>query len=178
MLQHTITAPLNPTRVVILGAQGFVGKAATSILKRHGVPMLAFGRNDLDLLSGDAADRLAKLLRSTDSLLVISARAPVKNAEMLLENIRMMAPVCKALTSSPVRHVVYISSDAVYKDSKTPLTEASCAEPESLHGAMREVSERFEQFRREPLLIGSIDTATNRPPNSYAMAHRHSNCTN
>jgi nucleoside-diphosphate-sugar epimerase len=35
-----------------------------------------------------------------------------------------------------VAHVLYVSSDAVYKDSAEPLSEASCAEPGSLHGVM------------------------------------------
>jgi nucleoside-diphosphate-sugar epimerase len=40
------------------------------------------------------------------------------------------------LKARPVAHVVYISSDAVYKDSPDALHEDSCAEPGSLHGVM------------------------------------------
>jgi nucleoside-diphosphate-sugar epimerase len=55
---------------------------------------------------------------------------------MLRENLVMGEAVCEALKAKPVAHVVYISSDAVYKDSPGPLDEASCAEPGSLHGLM------------------------------------------
>jgi nucleoside-diphosphate-sugar epimerase len=48
----------------------------------------------------------------------------------------MMSAVCDAITSTPPAHVIYVSSDAVYADSDAPLTEASCAQPSSLHGAM------------------------------------------
>ena len=65
-----------------------------------------------------------------------SAKAPVKNPAMLLENLRMAEVACAALQRSPVAHLIYISSDAVYKDSPQPLSEDSCAEPGSLHGIM------------------------------------------
>src|SRR3546814_21138092 len=55
---------------------------------------------------------------------------------MLERNIRMMNSVVGALRARPVEHAIYVSSDAVYKDSDRPLTEASCAEPGSLHGVI------------------------------------------
>ena len=48
---------------------------------------------------------------------------------MMIENIGMMATVCDALDASPVAHLVYISSDAVYADRPVPLTETSPAAP-------------------------------------------------
>src|SRR3954462_12389768 len=136
MLEHLCKDLETPSRVVILGARGFVGAAAEQMLHNHHVPVLSLGRSEIDLVSDDASDRLVHQLRPDDSLLVISARAPVKDGTMLVENVKMMQTICKAIATSPPRHVVYISSDAVYRDSKKPLTERSCAEPGSLHGAM------------------------------------------
>jgi nucleoside-diphosphate-sugar epimerase len=85
------------------------------------------------------------LLESSDALVFVSARAPCKDLAMLRENLVMAEAVCTALRTVPVSHLVYISSDAVYKDSPRPLTEVSCAEPGSLHGVMhlaREVALR------------------------------------
>src|SRR3546814_17815290 len=62
---------------------------------------------------------------------------------MLERNIRMMNSVVGALRARPVEHAIYVSSDAVYKDSDRPLTEASCAEPGSLHGVMHLARERM-----------------------------------
>ena len=55
---------------------------------------------------------------------------------MLIENLQMGKAVCEALQKSPVKHVAYISSDAVYVDSDSPLSEESYAQPGSLHGIM------------------------------------------
>ena len=112
MLEHLNRSAENPSRLVILGARGFVGAAAERLLRARGVPVLPLGRAELDLLSSDAAERLARELRPSDSVLVISARAPVKNAGMLVDNVRMMENVCKAFAGTTLRHVVYVSSDA------------------------------------------------------------------
>ena len=137
MIEHLNGGVSTPARVVILGARGTAGGAAERLLKARGAPVLSLGQEELDLLSSDAAQRLRRDLRSDDSLLVISARAPVKDAAMLAENVRMMEHICKALanngTSPPRLHQF---GQAVYADSKLPLTEQSCAEPGSLHGAM------------------------------------------
>lgn len=136
MLQHTCTPPQKPARAVVLGAGGFIGGAILHRLQAAGVPTLPLGRPAFDLFSADAADQLAAALRPDDTFIFVSARAPVKNPGMLLENLRMGETVCAALQRQPVGHVAYISSDAVYRDSNQPLTESSCAEPGSLHGVM------------------------------------------
>lgn len=136
MLAHLNANPTNPSRVVILGAGGFVSGAAQRRLQAIGVPTLALSRQDLDLSHLDATTQLATYLRPDDSLLFVAAKAPVKSAAMLIDNIRIGKTLCDALSLVRVKHVVYISSDAVYADNPQPLTEDSCAQPNSLHGVM------------------------------------------
>ena len=175
MLQHFHSAPQNPTRVVVLGAGGFIGGAVMRRLAREGIPAAGLGRPGLDLLAPDAAATLGKALRPTDTLVFVSAKAPVKNAAMLLENLRMAEAVAGALQQRAVSHVIYISSDAVYKDSPEPLHEASCAEPGSLHGVMhlaREVLLRSVfsgplAFIRPTLVHGLDDPHNGYGPNRF-----------
>jgi nucleoside-diphosphate-sugar epimerase len=175
MLEHLAIGTENPSRVVIMGARGFVGGAAERLLLARRVSVLPLGRVELDLLSGDAAERLARELRPDDSVLVISARAPVKDAGMLVENVRMMENICRALATASPRHVVYVSSDAVYRDSKAPLTEQSCAEPSSLHGAMHLARELILKsvisaplaVLRPSLLYGASDPHNGYGPNRF-----------
>ncbi len=136
MLEHLNSSARVPRRVVIVGAQGFVGRASAQLLASQGVPVLPLGRAEADLPAAGTASRLSRELRPDDAVVMISARAPCKDAAMLVDNVRMMECVCQALAPASVSHVIYISSDAVYRDSRTPLTEESCAEPNSLHGAM------------------------------------------
>lgn len=136
MLTHLAEPGYVPARAVVLGAHGFVGRAAVRSLGVAGTPLLCLGRRDIDLLDPGAAEALAARLQPDDVVVVVSARAPVKNGTMLAENVGMISAVCDAIAAVPPAHVVYVSSDAVYADSDALLTEASCAEPSSLHGAM------------------------------------------
>lgn len=175
MLLHIEPFPKAPMRVVVLGANGFVGSSIMSLLTTTSVATLPLGRNEIDLLSLNARDRLTSVLRLDDTLVVVSAKAPCRNSEMLLENIRMMATVCSALEQAPVAHVVYISSDAVYRDSDKPLTETSCAEPNSLHGAMHLARELMLKsivkspmaILRPSLLYGAGDPHNGYGPNRF-----------
>src|SRR5215831_16697442 len=66
----------------------------------------------------------------------VLALAPTRNNAMLIDNLRMAEAVCAALAAQPVAHLAYISSDAIYSDDANPVTERSCQQPSSLHGAM------------------------------------------
>lgn len=176
MLTLTASTPTRPERVVIMGAGGFVGRASAAALKAEGVHTVALSRKDVDLLAPDGATRLVRHLTPTTTLLVTSAVAPVKNSHMLLENLRMMQAVIEAVTITPVAHLIYISSDAVYADSDVPLTEASPAAPNSLHGAMhltREVMLKSELagipqvFVRPTLIFGPGDPHNGYGPNRF-----------
>jgi UDP-glucose 4-epimerase len=170
MLKHQNDASNPPKRVVIMGAAGFVGGAIAARLARESVPVLALGRKEVDLLASDAGTKLAALLKPEDAFVAVSARAPCKTPEMLVENATMAAAMAAALAKSPVSHVVNISSDAIYADSREPLTERSCASPDSLHGAMhlaREVALRSATKAPFASLRPTLVYGANDPHNGY-----------
>src|SRR6185503_4763993 len=156
--------PAKPLRVVVMGAGGFVGQASAR------------------LLNSDGVGRLASYLTPETALIVTSALAPCKDVPMLLANLRMMEAVLTAVKSCPVRHLVYVSSDAVYKDSPGLLSETSCAEPASLHGVMhltREVMLKNELpdvpqvLVRPTLIFGPGDPHNGYGPNRFLrLAHQ------
>jgi UDP-glucose 4-epimerase len=167
MLNHNNPSQLSPSRVVIVGAQGFVGKTLKRILDNENISNLGVGRQEVDLLDPNAADSLVEIFAEGDALVMISAEAPVKNNEMLENNIRMMSSVCQAIVKKKIAHLIYVSSDAVYADSSKPLTEGSCAEPESLHGVMH--------LAREVMLKNSFSgpLAIIRPTLIYGLQDPH-----
>jgi UDP-glucose 4-epimerase len=175
MLTHLLSPPNRPPRAVVLGAAGFVGAASVRHLHALGIETLALSRAELDLVGPGAADALRKRLCPDDTLVFTSARAPCKDAAMLIENVRMAEAVCTAITGIPLGHLVYVSSDAVYRDSSEPLTEASCAEPASPHGAMhlaREILIRAAfsgplGIIRPTLIYGSDDPHNGYGPNRF-----------
>jgi nucleoside-diphosphate-sugar epimerase len=175
MITNLHESPRKPARVIVLGAGGFIGGATARRLRSDAIEVVELGRESCDLVAADAAARLTEKLRPDDTLVFVSAHAPVKNVAMLIENIRMGEAVCAALKDRPVAHVVYISSDAVYRDSAEPISESSCAEPGSLHGVMhltREVMLRSEfsgllAFVRATLTYGIEDPHNGYGPNRF-----------
>jgi len=136
VLEHLNPVRRAPSRVVIIGAGGFVGGAIGDQLAADKIPILPLTRKELDLLKPEASATLQRLLRADDSVVFVSALAPTRNNAMLIDNLRMAEAVCAALAAQPVAHLAYISSDAVYSDDDNPVTERSCQQPSSLHGAM------------------------------------------
>jgi len=168
MLEHLNTIPAEPSRVVVLGAGGFVGGQAATKLEADGIPVLRLTRAELDLLTQGAAEKLAGLLKPEDCLVVVSAMAPCKNAAMLADNVAMMNTVCLALEKAPVAHVIYISSDAVYSDSDGSLREDSVTAPDNLHGMMHVARELMLKS-----VLGEIPLAILRPSLLYGLDDPH-----
>ena len=175
MLTHCLPSPIVPDRAVIVGSGGFVGKAVVAKLLARGVPVAGIARQDIDLLSDDAATRLTSMLRKSDRLVMIAAQAPVKTSAMLIDNLRMMAAVCTALASVSLEYVTYVSSDAVYADADVPLSETSCAHPASLHGVMHLARELMlaDAYKgplcilRPTLIYGAADPHDGYGPNRF-----------
>src|SRR5258706_2003914 len=175
VLEHSNPVRKAPSRVVIIGAGGFVGGAIGARLTADEVPMLALTRNELDLLKPEALATLQRLLRADDSVVFVSALAPTRNNAMLIDNLRMAEAVCAALAAQSIAHLVYISSDAVYSDDANPVTERSCQQPSSLHGAMHLAREVMLQtafklplaILRPTLIYGAKDPHNGYGPNRF-----------
>lgn len=154
MLKHLNVVSLPPKRVVVMGAFGFVGREVVRRLQRDQVPVLALGRGEVDLLAPNASRLLRSFLQPDDAFVAVSARAPVKNVDMLVENLIMARAMVGALEAASVSHIVNVSSDAIYADSTSPLSENSSAAPESLHGVMHLARElMFRAELKEPLAM-------------------------
>ncbi|MBI3706211.1 MAG: SDR family oxidoreductase [Proteobacteria bacterium] len=175
MLDHRNPTPKPPSRAVVIGAGGFVGGAILRKLRADGIDAVSLTRRELDLTVEGAAEQLAAMLRPDDSVVVVSAVAPAKTIAQLMLNLRMVEAACAALAKSPVVHLVYISSDAVYADDANPVTERSCCQPSSLHGMMHAARELMLKSAtkapyavlRPTLIYGAADPHNGYGPNRF-----------
>lgn len=175
MLANINTSSINPSRVVVLGGNGFIGNAILSRFQESGIEVEGLGRPHFDLLVPQAEQKLANFLRPDDTLVFVSAKAPCRNTASLIENLQMAQVVIAALKLQKISHLIYISSDAVYRDSDKPIDEYSCAEPGSIHGTMhlaREVALKNEldlplAIIRPTLVYGIKDPHNGYGPNSF-----------
>ena len=175
MLEHLNATPVKPERAVVIGAGGFVGGAINRRLTASGATTLALTRQQIDLMAADASQKLRTALKPNDSVVVVSAIAPAKNVAMLMQNLRMAEAVCEALTATPIHHLVYISSDAVYADDANPVTEESYCAPSTPHGMMHAARELMLKtatqapvaMLRPTLVYGAGDPHNGYGPNRF-----------
>jgi UDP-glucose 4-epimerase len=157
MLTHRNAHPEKPARVVVLGAGGVLGKALLKRLKTDGIAVLGLGSSEIDLTEPTAAEELLALLRADDAVVFLSALTPDKGRDIatLIKNLRMAEAVASAVAAVQCRHVVYMSSDAVYPFGNGTVDEATPADPIDLYGVMHKA--------REVMMISAV------PANALAI---------
>src|SRR5262245_26516042 len=177
MLTHSNAVAAAPSRVVILGATGFVGAKLTNRLFEEGVLVLPLSTQDIDLSTQGADKQLSELLLPTDTIVFLSAisRAKGRNGAAFMSNMKMAQAVCAATTIVRPKHLIYASSDAVYPFTQVILTEKSLAAPVDLYGAMHRARELLLGTEcsiplgilRFTAIYGGTDTHNSYGPNRF-----------
>ena len=162
-------------RVVVLGSNSFIAKNFIKLLKNNGIPNLGLTRAECDFENPESINILSNIIDDNDTIIFIAANAPVKNNEMFLSNIKISNNICASLSNKKFKHLIYISSDAVYYDAKGLLNEMSFCQPASLHGSMHYSREVMIQsvikspicIIRPTLIYGINDPHNGYGPNSF-----------
>jgi len=174
MLTHLHATPTPPSRVVILGARGFLSRHLQTALEAGGVPFVALASSEIDLTKPESVDQLAARIRPDDAVVMMSTLTPDKGRDVgtLMLNLRMGEHVCGALAKVPCAHFVYLSSDAVYDAHQIPLDEDSTREPMDLYALTHTAREMM--FASVLERTGSTFCIL-RPTNIYGPGDTHSN---
>jgi len=162
-------------RVVIIGSSGIISKNLQNKLKNNRINHLVIGSKKINLLKPKSFISLRKKIKKNDTIVFIAAEAPVKNEKMLINNLIMSSTLVTALKNKILRQFIYISSDAVYADSKKKINEKSLKAPDSFHGLMHLSREKtFQSYFSKNLLIlrptliyGKEDTHLGYGPNKF-----------
>src|ERR1700722_17980393 len=143
MLVHGQDSPTRPTRVVILGARGFVAHALVAGLAADKVEVLAIGSAAVDLCDSASVPHLAATLRGGDVVVMAAALTPEKGRDTatMMKNMLMAEHVAAAIKGIPIAQLVYFSSDAVYGGQLSQATESTPAAPGDLYGLMHRARE-------------------------------------
>jgi nucleoside-diphosphate-sugar epimerase len=174
---HGHPEPQNPSRVVLLGGGGFLGKALASILGRARIGVLSLGSRDLDLSAPEAMEQLAERLTPSDALVMLAAITPDKGRDRmsLIRNLAMMHAACSAIERAGCAHLVYFSSDAVYGLGLARVSEETLPTPQDLYGTMHLAREAMARglagvpvlVLRPTLVYGPGDTHSSYGPNRF-----------
>jgi nucleoside-diphosphate-sugar epimerase len=180
MIVHTNSKPVKPSRVLVLGALGFVGKELVKHLSAQGIACLPLDLPEIDLLQSESVDKLANIIKPEDMLVFTSALTPEKGKDRgtMLKNIHMAEHVCLTLEKTGCSHVVYMSSDAVYGSGKRLLNEKSPCEPDNFYGMGHYLREQMIRgvcsqknisltILRSSAIYGAGDTHNSYGPNRF-----------
>lgn len=176
-LSHAHTNPQKPTRVVVLGSGGFLGKPLLQACAAAGIASLGLASKDIDLTDTSAGAQLAQRLRPMDVLIFLAALTPDKGRDSatLMRNLAMCRAVCEATRSVQLAQLVYASSDAVYSFDTSLISEQTPPVSVDLYGGMHRMRELILSAEaKAPLamlritgIYGAGDTHNSYGPNRF-----------
>lgn len=165
-------------KILILGSNGFVAKSLRGYLKTKKVKFKSVSKKQINFLKNNSSTKLKNITKNLKNytLVIISAIAPAKNIDDYHKNIIIIKNIIKSLKSENIKKIIYISSDAVYSDTKKKITENSKTNPSSIHGAMHLHREKLLKIfyslkkitiLRPTLIYGKNDTHNSYGPNKF-----------
>jgi UDP-glucose 4-epimerase len=167
---------MNTSKLHIIGSNGFIGKTVIKMLENSEINFNLISRNEIDLLSSKAIKYFEQNVNDNDSILFIAAEAPCKTDRNYHNNIIMANNFLAGIKHLELRTFGYVSSDAVYKDSQSLLSENSPVGVKGLHGQMHlareslfksSVNAKYIFVARPTLIYGNEDPHNGYGPNRF-----------
>ncbi len=165
-------------KVLVIGCNGFIGKALTQALAASDFVVDAVSSRDLDLTDSKSILPLADKIKSCDHLVMLSCLTPDKGKDTntLMKNILMAKHVCDAILQQENRpHVIYFSADAVYNFEEPLIHEETPPSPIDTYGSMHRTRELIFMeavpnqlaIIRSTLVYGPGDSHNSYGPNRF-----------
>ena len=164
-------------RIVIFGSSGFVGQSVLGYLKNLANLIIEINSSTLDLTLSSSSDLIKNYIKDGDIIIFISAKAPCRDGKEFLDNLNMIKNFKQGILNLGIKplKLLYVSSDAVYSDSKNLINEESEKFPDNLHGLMHllrenELKESFKNILtivRPTLIYGRSDPHNGYGPNKF-----------
>jgi UDP-glucose 4-epimerase len=174
---------MTKTRIIFIGSNSFIAKNVINELSKFNYNIVKITRKLIDLDKQTSIKKLHSIIKDGDIIFFAAGIVPVKNNLMLLKNIKMIDNFIKGVDTIKIKHIYYLSSDAVYSDSMKPLNESSLTKPDNFHGLMH-LSREFilkNTFKntdltifRPTLVFGIDDPHNGYGPNSFYRLAKNS----
>lgn len=150
--------------IAVIGGSGFIGQEICKVLMKKNLQHFSLSSDVMNLLCANSVGELSDKLNHSDVIIFCSALAPCKDVKMFRENVQMVENFISHVKKD--KRLIYLSSDAVYDDTMSRITEDSDCRPTSIHGLMH--------ITREYLLKSHFtDLAIVRPTLVYGFGDPH-----
>jgi len=165
-------------RIVVIGHTGFIGKAIFNKLTNKEVNCIGLSSNEANLLLEEDNKNIEESINNNDSIIFVSALAPCKDSDMYNKNLIMINNFIKSISNKSIKHILYVSSDAIYQDSMDLITEQHGKNIDNFHAKMHVDREKILDLYcnnknidltivRPTLVYGPGDTHNGYGPNKF-----------
>ncbi len=123
-------------RIIVTGANGYIGSRLVRYLKDKGYETVAVSRHDDACFIGTdySADQLCSILKKDDIVVHLAAVRSGKTASDFKDNIVMTKSILDSMLKTKANRMVFISSIAVYSALNSPFKEDQSLCSSSLYG--------------------------------------------
>lgn len=162
--------------LIIVGSKSFIVKSFINKINKKQFNIKNFCRPKYDLLNKNTIKSFFQSLNDDKNIIFFAAAvAPCKNYDQFYENLQILDNFCFFLKDKNFEHFYYLSSDAVYSDSKKKINEKSSKQPKNIHGLMHLIREKIIyskfpkkcNFLRPTLVYGYGDKHNGYGPNLF-----------
>lgn len=133
-----------PDKIVILGHSGFLGQCLyENFSKNEDYDVCGFSSAQIDLSSSEGCLKLLNVL-SGNTVIIMTATTLVKNKDFdaFCKDIAILLNIAGILLKTKIRHLVYISSIAVFgRYSNAPINEDSQFNPDDFYSLAKVLGE-------------------------------------
>jgi len=161
------------SRIVILGADGFLARGFMQLLDAERRPYRPIGVAEVDLTQTASVAKLRVIFEPGDAVVFLAALTPEhgRDRAAFFKNIRMADHFAAALEATPVAHVVSISSDAVHYAADDFYALAHLVREQIMHTACAAAKVPLTIFR-PGAVYGPGDTHNAYGPNRFVREAR------
>jgi len=173
-------------RAILLGHSGFIGSHLKQNLTKHcSYEIIGKSLPDIDLSNIKSASQLLELFDENTTLVLMAAvkRQFGDTLEAFHKNMAIVENVCHLIEKSPVKHIIFMSSAAVYGEEthNTNISESTSVNPTSFYGIAKYTAERILKKTciakgislvclRSPLIYGPGDSGKTYGPSGFSAA--------
>lgn len=131
--------------LVIIGASGFVGRSLFDVCAARDYKVVPVTSSSCNLLFETSKKTLRHLISGDDDIVMLAANTPEKlqGYHLVSDNITMLRNFLDVVSEIEFRHLVYISSDAIFSFQDEIINEQSPKIPETLYGYSHLVREEM-----------------------------------
>lgn len=139
-----------PTRVIILGHTGFIGKALHTYLGKNTTSEIyGYSSSSINLIYRDSLNVLGNIIDEQTALVLTAAitRDRADTLDAFYSNITMVTNVARFLKSHRINKCIYLSSGSVYGNALDDLNinENTPVSPDSFYAIAKYTGERILQ---------------------------------